>query len=89
MTLASGFSSDPDALHIRTDARVAGTALRAGQTAEYRLEPNRHVYLVPAAGRVSVNGVAASAGDGIAVRDEDLLRITALEDAEVVLVDAG
>ena len=33
-----------------------------------------------------MNGVAAAAGDGVAVRDETLLRITALDDAEVVLV---
>ena len=47
------------------------------------------MYLVPAAGRVEVNGIAAARGDGVAVRDENLLRITALDDAEVVLVDAG
>lgn len=89
VTLASGFERDTDALRIRTDARVAGATLKTGQTADYPLGPGRHAYLVPAAGRVSVNGVAASAGDGVAVRDETLLRITALEDAEVVLVDAG
>ena len=89
VTLASGFDSDADALQIRTDARVAGATLKAGQSTEYQLGAGRHVYLVPAAGRVEVNGVAAAAGDGVAVRDESLLRITALEDAEVVLVDAG
>lgn len=89
VTLASGFDADEDALRIRTDARVAGATLQAGQTAEYPLAPDRHVYLVPAAGRIEVNGVAAAAGDGVAVRDETLLRITALDDAEVVLVDAG
>lgn len=89
VTLASGFDSDADALHIRADARVAGTTLKAGQTAEYPLGAGRHAYLVPAAGRVTVNGVTASTGDGVAVRDETQLRITALEDAEVVLVDAG
>jgi quercetin 2,3-dioxygenase len=88
-TLASGLDGDTDALPIRTDARVAGATLKAGQTAEYQLGPGRHAYLVPAAGRVAVNGVQAGTGDGVAVRDESLLRITALEDAEVVLVDAG
>jgi quercetin 2,3-dioxygenase len=45
------------------------------------------IYLVPAAGVVAVNGVRVAARDGAAVRDEDVLRITAVEDAEIVLVD--
>lgn len=89
VTLASGLAADEGALHIRTDARVAGATLQAGQTAEYSLAPDRHVYLVPAAGRIEVNGIAAAAGDGVAVRDETLLRIKAVDDAEIVLVDAG
>jgi len=89
VTLASGFDDDADALRIRTDARVAGATLKAGQSTEYALAPGRYAYLVPAAGRVEVNGVAAATGDGIAARDEAVLRVTALEDAELVLVDAG
>ena len=89
VTLASGLPGDTDALPIRTDARVAGATLQAGQTVEYALGRDRHVYLVPAAGRVEVNGVRAAAGDGVAVRDESVLRVTALEDTEVVLVDAA
>jgi redox-sensitive bicupin YhaK (pirin superfamily) len=88
VTLASGMADDSDALPIRTDGRVAGATLRAGETAEYTLGAGRHAYLVPASGSVEVNGVRASAGDGVAVRDEPVLRVTALEDAELVLVDA-
>ncbi|WP_334164898.1 pirin family protein [Phenylobacterium sp.] len=89
VTLASGLPGDADALPIRTDARVAGATIRAGETAEYALGAGRHAYLVPAAGAVEVNGVRLDARDGAAIRDEDVLRVTALEDAEVVLVDAG
>ena len=45
--------------------------------------------LVPATGAIEVNGVRLEARDGAAIRDEDRLRVTALEDAEVVLVDAA
>jgi redox-sensitive bicupin YhaK (pirin superfamily) len=89
VTLASGFAEDADALKIRTDARVAGATLRAGETTEYALGAGRHAYLVPAAGAVEVNGVRLDARDGAAVKDEPVLRVTALEDAEVVLVDAA
>jgi redox-sensitive bicupin YhaK (pirin superfamily) len=88
VTLASGRPDDDDALPIRADARVAGATLKAGETTEYALGEGRHAYLVPAVGAVAVNGVRLDARDGAAVRDEPVLRITALEDAEVVLVDA-
>jgi len=89
VTLASGFENDNDALPIRTDARVLGATLKAGETTEYPLDPSRHAYLVPAAGRVEVNGVALETRDGAAITDETVLKITALEDAELVLVDAA
>ncbi|HEY8571958.1 pirin family protein [Phenylobacterium sp.] len=89
VTLASGLPGDDEALPIRTDARVAGATIKAGETAEYQLAPDRHAYLVPAVGAVEVNGVRLDARDGAAITQESVLRITALEDAEVVLVDAA
>ena len=89
VTLASGIPGDDGALPIRTDARVAGATLKAGETTEYALGAARHAYLVPAVGAVEVNGVRLDARDGAAVRDEPVLRVTALDDAEIVLVDAA
>ncbi len=89
VTLASGLSADAEALPIRSDARVLGATLKAGQTAEYALDPARRAYLVPATGRVSVNGVALAARDGAAIANERKLSVTAIEDAEIVLVDAA
>lgn len=89
VTLASGLPGDTDALLIRSDARVAGATIKAGETTEYRLGVGRYAYLVPARGSVEVNGVHAGTRDGLAIADEDVLRVTALEDAEIVLVDAG
>jgi len=87
--LASGLPGDAEALPIRTGARVAGATLRAGESAEYALGPGRHAYLVPAAGAVELNGVRLEPRDGAAIRDEAVLRVRALEDAEVLLVDAA
>jgi hypothetical protein len=44
---------------------------------------------VPAAGAVEINGIRVNARDGVAIRDEAQLKITALEDSELVLVDAA
>src|ERR1700724_1337684 len=74
---------------IRADARVLATTLKAGESAEYASGKTRNLYLVPAAGAVEVNGVRVNARDGVAIRDEARLKITALEDSELVLVDAA
>lgn len=87
VTLASGMPGDTETLPIRADARVAAAALQASQTADYHIAAGRKVYLVPASGTVDVNGVLAAAGDGIAVRDKQLLQISAQDDSEIVLVD--
>jgi redox-sensitive bicupin YhaK (pirin superfamily) len=87
VALASGLAADTDALPIRTDARVLGASLKAGDTAEYEFGADRHGYLVPAKGSVEINGVRIDARDGAAIRDEPLIRVTALDDAELVLVD--
>ena len=87
VTLASGFGEE-DALPIRTDARVLGATLKAGESAEYALSPERHAYLVSAAGRVRVGDVELAPRDGAAVTGLDKVTVTALEDAEIVLVDA-
>ena len=89
VTIASGFENDNDALPIRADARVLATTLKAGETAEYAIGADRYGYLVPATGSVEINGVRANARDGVAVRKEASVKITALEDSELVLVDAA
>ncbi len=89
VTLASGLPQDGDALPIRTNARVAGAALKAGDELSYPTDPARHVYLVPAAGVIEVNGVRLNPRDGAAITGEAMLVIKAIEDAEIVLVDAA
>ena len=89
VVLASGDSADAEALPIRTDARVLGATLKAGQVVDYPLGARRHGYLVPAIGSVEVDGVRVGPRDGAAIRGVGALRVKALEDAEIVLVDAA
>jgi redox-sensitive bicupin YhaK (pirin superfamily) len=88
VALASGFDNDNDALPIRARARVLGATLKVGETVEYALGERRYVYLVPASGAVEVNGVRINARDGAAIKDVAIIRIVAIEDSEVVMVDA-
>jgi redox-sensitive bicupin YhaK (pirin superfamily) len=87
--LASGFSEDEGALPIRTDARVLGATLKAGETIEYPIGAARNGYLVPATGKVTLNGVQLEARDGAAIQTEETITVTAIEDSEIVLVDAA
>ena len=89
VTLASGVEGDLDALPIRSAARVLGATLKAGESADYPLDPERHAYLVASQGAVEVNGVRLDTRDGAAITGETALHVTALDDAEVVLVDAA
>jgi redox-sensitive bicupin YhaK (pirin superfamily) len=75
------------ALVIHQDAAVLGATINAGETITYRLGAKRRGYMVPAIGRITVNGVAVNARDGVAIAAEETLTITAVDDAEIVLVD--
>jgi quercetin 2,3-dioxygenase len=88
VTLASGFVEDGDVLPIRQKARVLGATLKAGETVTYELETGRHAYLVSSQGVAEVNGVELYERDAAAIKDEAKLTITAIVDAELVLVDA-
>jgi redox-sensitive bicupin YhaK (pirin superfamily) len=88
VTLASGFAEDGDALRINAAARVMGATLKASETAELRLDPSRHAYLVAVGGAIEVNGRRAEPRDGIAITGEETVTIRAVEEAEIVLVDA-
>ncbi len=85
--LASGFD-DEDALPIRADARVMGATLKAGEQLTYDVAPGRHAYLVPATGVLDIDDTRVNARDGVALTAGSFT-IRAVEDAEVVLVDAA
>ena len=87
VTLASG-KGDEDSLPIRADARVLGATVKAGEAVTYETDAQRHLYLVPATGKVRIGDVEVNARDGAAITGLDKIEITALEDSELVLVDA-
>jgi redox-sensitive bicupin YhaK (pirin superfamily) len=89
VALASGQPDDGDALPIRADARVLGLTLKAGERADYALGAGRHAYLTLASGLATLNGVSLGARDGAAIVDEATLHVAALDDTELVLVDAA
>lgn len=89
--LASGRPQDADngALRINVDGAVMAATLRKGQTLTQSIAKGRAAYLVPARGAITVNGIAATARDGLAIREEESIAITALDDAELVMVEVA
>ena len=89
VTLASGIAGDEDALPIRSNARVVGATIKAGDTVTYPISSDRHAYLVPATGKIRIGDVEVNARDGAAITRVDAITITAIEESEIVLVDAA
>lgn len=89
IVLASGFAEDKEALPINVQARVLGATLKAGASLDYPLGDMRKAYLVPAEGLVEIEGVRVHARDGAAISASQTVRITALEDSELVMVDVA
>ncbi|VWB92602.1 quercetin 2,3-dioxygenase [Burkholderia aenigmatica] len=89
VVLASGHAGDEGALPIRADARVLGATLKAGEQVRQALGATRRAYLVAASGRIEVNGERVGPLDGVAITNEAALDIVAVEDSELVMVDAG
>ena len=89
VVLASGHPDEDEALPINADARVLGATVKAGETLRYTIDPARHAYLVPASGSVKIGDVTAMARDGVAITGLAAFEVTAIEDSELVLVDAA
>lgn len=89
VVLASGHEGDDDALPIRAHARVLGANLKAGDRVSYALGRSNYGYIVPATGKVEIDGQQLAARDGIAVDGTENLEIIALEDSELVLVQTS
>jgi redox-sensitive bicupin YhaK (pirin superfamily) len=86
--VASGNPDGDAALPLRSDAKILAATLSAGERVTYKAAPWRHQYLVAATGSVRVNGAEARTRDGVAITGEETIEIEALEDTELVMVDA-
>ena len=74
-------------LPIHQDADLYVLRLAGGESAGHVPAPGRRLWLQVVAGDLAVNGVSVSAGDGLAISDEDALTLTADADAEALLFD--
>ena len=74
-----------DALFIHQDAAIYGGTLTKGTTLEQTVK--HQAYVLASVGSFTVNGKTLKQGDGAEVVGEDTLSITALSDAEILVID--
>ena len=87
LRLAASRDAAEGSLTIHTDARIDLAELQSDHTVQHELVPGRHAWLQVLRGRVTLNGSDLETSDGAAVSDEVELRITATQDAEILLFD--
>lgn len=77
------------ALSINADASIYAALLDAGAAFSHELGDGRHAWIQVARGRVEVDGLTLSGGDGASTSDPGRLLIEGIEDAELLVFDLG
>lgn len=76
-------------LKIRQDAAVYAARLSKYGAVEYAPEDGRFLWIHVATGDVRLNDLVLSAGDGAAVSEEPVVRLSGVKDSLVLLFDLG
>jgi redox-sensitive bicupin YhaK (pirin superfamily) len=89
LRLMAGPEANGGAARIHQDARMYATVLGADERVTFPIAVGRHAWVQCVTGSGEVNGLAITAGDGVAVSDEAqvVLRGTAPSGAELLLFD--
>ena len=66
---------------------LRGTWMLTGSALDYPLAAGRLGYVQVISGRLAVNGVELSAGDGAKIAEESALHFMATDEAEILLFD--
>jgi redox-sensitive bicupin YhaK (pirin superfamily) len=77
----------PGTLKIHQDTTFYVARLNGGQAVAHTFKPNRRAFLYVIEGEVSANDETLSAGDQARLVNPEGLRLQALQDSEVILID--
>jgi redox-sensitive bicupin YhaK (pirin superfamily) len=83
--LVSGNKSDSNALFIYQDAQLYGGNLAKDTSILHRIK--HQAYILVSKGKARVNADLLCTGDGAKVVNEPQIKITALEDTEILIID--
>lgn len=88
MHLIASRDGRADSFLIHSDAEMYAGKLLAGTEFRHAFS-SRYGWVQVASGEIAINGRALNAGDGVAISEEDSIRIGAKTDAEILLFDLG
>jgi redox-sensitive bicupin YhaK (pirin superfamily) len=71
----------------RQDALMFGALLTRGKDLEYRFDTDRQGYLHLVRGQLRVGDIILRQGDGLKIKEHELLELKGIEDAEILLFD--
>ena len=84
--VASGFGRG-NSLQINQDVEIFIGKFSQEESFEFKPKNGKKIWIQIVAGKVLVNGEKAEKGDGIAIENEEVLKITAKEKSEFLLFD--
>lgn len=80
-------AGEDGSLGINQDTRLYSTLLDEEREVSLELAPGRHGWVQVARGSIELNGILLKSGDGAAISGEPLLKLSALENSEVLVFD--
>ena len=78
---------DQDPLYMYQDAAIFAGVIKKGHSFTQLIESGRHAYMVVSEGSATINGHEVNARDGVHIKNESEILISANSDAEIVLAD--
>jgi len=88
LRLVASKGGDDGSVHINQDVQLYASVLGEGKSVSHEIANGRHAWVQVISGAVDANGHTLEAGDGAAISEENLLKLTAHEDeTEFLLFD--
>ncbi|MBC7428674.1 MAG: pirin family protein [Bacteriovorax sp.] len=87
MVLVISENGRDGSIGINQDADLYISKLKKGHPVDFKMRPDRHVWIQMIKGAVTVNGEKIETGDGLRTSDAQLLKIAAVDDSEFILFD--
>jgi redox-sensitive bicupin YhaK (pirin superfamily) len=86
-TLIASKNGRDGSVTVHQDVDVWAARFSPAEQSSFPLKPSRSIWTQVARGTVTLNGLSLNAGDGVAVSEEKILEITAVESAELLIFD--
>lgn len=78
-----------NAVKIHQNVKLLAGFFDSGTSLEYIIEAGHQAWLQVIKGELNINGIPASAGDGVSLKNENILQLTCNNPAECLLFDLG